>query len=527
MSAAQPQTEQGTSSSTNDEGTSGGGAQLAVQLAAQATITNGGGGGVGAPAHAAGGPAPTLTDFERKTLTIDGVAVDYRPGLEWAHLEEPATMKESQFCIEGQYVDATAHPHWPGVRKAFIEETPAFKKKAFDKPSAIQCSALPRLLAPPGAVGVVNDMIFQAPTGTGKTGAFVGAALCVVDTSDLAVQVLMLAPSRHVADIHHNTARALGKYIDNLEVRAYYGCTTNTGKGCRCPGQPHQPQKGKAPPCHVLTGTAGKLINVAKSMDLSKIKVVVVDEADALFSDKKRDDETKKAAHNTDTLCAAIKVANPSCRFILASATAPERTRAFYARRFPKACTIYQATDCTLPETIVVATKALPAADAAAKSEWVAEWCVNGERAIVFATTKVDVDAVHAQFMEMGLKASAIHGGMTKALQDKALEDFKALRSCVLVSSSIIERGIDLEGVTHVVLYNPPGGRGGRPDFESFVQKLGRCGRAGNKGVGVVITSSPEDVANLAKIVEHFSIDIVHLTGDDADDDVDQLALAE
>lgn len=525
----------GNTQQTDDGAASGGGAQLAAQLEAQATITpsSGSGGGGGASAHVAGGgPPPTaavtaLTDFERKTLTIDGEPVDYRPGLEWAHLEDPAAMKESGFCTDGHCVDAAVHPHWAGVRKAFIEEMPTLRKKAFDKPTAIQCTALPRLLATPGSVGAGADMIMQAPTGTGKTGAFVGAALCVVDTSELAVQVLMLAPTGHVADIHHNTARALGKYIGNLEVRAYYGCATANGKGCRCaPGsaeQPHSSRRGTAPPCHVLTGTAGKLVNVARSMDLSKIKVVVVDEADALFSDTKRSDETKKEAHNTDTLCAKIRAANPACRFILASATAPRRVRAFYATRFPRACTIYQEADCTLPDTILVATKALPAASAAGKSRWVAEWCTNGERAIVFAPTRAEVHAVHAQFVEMGVHAGAIHGGMNRAAQDMALEDFKAARTCVLVSSSVIERGVDLDGVTHVVLYQTPM-KGRRPDYTAFVQKIGRCGRSENRGVGVVITSTPEDEANLALIAQHFSIDLVHLVGDDADDDADQLA---
>ena len=484
-----------------------------------------------APTPAVAHPPPTptpLTEFERKTLTVDNVTVDYRPGLEWANLEDPAAMKESGFCTKGQHVDAATHPHWPAVRRALIEAVPGIKK-AFDKPTEIQCTALPRLLAPPGAVGAGCDMIFQAPTGTGKTGAFVGAALCAVDTAELAVQVLMLAPTRHIAEIHATTARALGQHIDGLEVRAYYRCATaeRTGKGCRCaPGsaeQPHSSRRGSPPPCHVLTGTAGKLASTARGIDLSKIKVVVVDEADALFHDSKRSDETKKAATETEALCAAVRKANPSCKFILASATAPKRARKFYAAQFPYACTIYQEPETTMPDTITVATKALPD-DAAAKSEWVSEWCSEGERAIVFANTRDEVVAIHAQFVQMGIHAGAIHGGMGRAAQDRALEDFKAAKTCVLVSSSIIERGIDLDGVTHVVLYRPPMKAGNsRPDYTAFVHKMGRCGRCGNSGVGVVITSSPEDEANLRLIAQHFSLDVVNLRGGDAEEDAEQL----
>ena len=505
---------------------------LAAQLEAHASITGGG----GAPAVAAA-PAPaaepieviaTRTAYERKVLTIDDVLVDYTPGLEWEHLGDSAVMRDSGFCPEGQHVDAARYPQWAAVKKGFIEEMPENKKKAFDKPTEIQCSALPRLLAPAGAAGVGKDMIFQAPTGTGKTGAFVGAALCEVDTSDLAVQVLMLAPTRHVADIHANTARSLGKYINNLEVRAYYRCVTAeaTGKGCRCaaPGaaeQPHTAKPGQPPPCHVLTGTAGKLINVAKTMDPSKIKVVVVDEADVLYNNSKSE-QVREEAYNTDTLCLAIKAANPSCRFILASATAPALTKKFYALRFRDACTIYQKTSCMLPETITIASKALPPSSAA-KSAWVAEWCIEGERAIVFADTREEVKAVHKQFVDMGVKSGAIHGGMKKALQDAALAEFQKQRTSVLVSSSIIERGIDLEGVTHVVLYQPPTKRRGEPDLTAFIQKVGRCGRSGSKGIGVVITSSPEEEANLGQIAEHFSIDVVSLVGDDVDEDTEQL----
>ena len=113
---------------------------------------------------------------------------------------------------------------------------------------------------------------------------------------------------------------------------------------------------------------------------------------------------------------------------------------------------------------------------------------------------------------------------MGRAAQDRALEDFKAAKTCVLVSSSIIERGIDLDGVTHVVLYRPPmKARNSRPDYTAFVHKMGRCGRCGNSGVGVVITSSPEDEANLRLIAQHFSLDVVNLRGGDAEEDAEQL----
>ena len=218
---------------------------------------------------------------------------------------------------------------------------------------------------------------------------------------------------------------------------------------------------------------------------------------------------------------------NPNCRFILCSATEPADTKAFYARRFPDATKIELDQEFLIPETIKLATRHCPRGDAE-KNAWVKEVVENVEgmeRMIIFTKDQKDVDYLKEQLEDggNGLKVSAIHGGMGGFEQDDALRKFKAQESVVLVSSAVIGRGVDLEGVTHVVLYQPPTKQSTKPDYVSFVHKIGRCGRAGSPGTAVILTSTDQDIENLGLIVKHYKTDIVTLS-DGAEDAAEELA---
>ena len=340
-----------------------------------------------------------LSVIEKKIISVDGIKIESDCQLDWADLEDEALLASSgMYKSGGEKVERVAYPQYAAVDKSFIEEGEG--KKAYDKPSEIQCLALPRMLAPPGsaAAHANKHMIFQAPTGTGKTGAFVGAVLCTVDTSQDHVQALILAPTRFVAQMHAGMTRTLGKYIPGLKVMAHYKCTTSekTGKGCTCAPEhgssqpPHAPPRGKAPDCHVLCGTVGKLFNYTglqrnpkdkkkkASIDLSKIRFVVVDEADDLFS--RYSDDARRYATETNSICMAIKMANPDCRFILASATASEDTKAFYEKQFPDANTIKFCVDAqyVIPATITLARRHCAKGDAE-RNQWVVDVVENVE----------------------------------------------------------------------------------------------------------------------------------------------------
>ena len=482
-----------------------------------------------------------LSVMEKKELFVDGKRIEVGGDLEWADLEDEAKLVESNYGVPGCKVDRVRYPQYPLVLKAFLEDLP--QKPAYAKPSDIQCSSLPRMLAP--ATREKTDIIFQAPTGTGKTGAFVGAVLCNIDTTKNHVQALILAPTRFVAQMHTDITRTVGHYIKGLKVMGHYKCSTaeKTGKGCSCPKEngsnqpPHSLPRGQAPDCHVLCGTVGKLFNYTglprnpkdkqkrSQMDLSKINFVVVDEADDMFSGNS--DSGQYGAGEATDLCKAVRKANPDCRFILASATAPKPTKDFYAKMFPDACKIYLDAKYTIPDTIKITTRHCSRGDEE-KNTWVKEVVENVEhmeRMIIFAKERSDVTSLQSKFAAAGLKVSGMHGGISKFEQNEALKKFQAKESVVLVSTSIIGRGVDLEGVTHVVLYEPPVKKSRTPDYVNFVHMIGRCGRAGAAGTAVVLTSTDEDKQNLALIAKEYGLTgkVVELTAGDAEDDAETL----
>ena len=160
----------------------------------------------------------------------------------------------------------------------------------------------------------------------------------------------------------------------------------------------------------------------------------------------------------------------------------------------------------TIPDTIKVATRHCPGGDEE-KNTWVKEVVENVERMermIIFAQERSDVTSLQSKFEAAGLKVSGIHGGISELEQDEALRKFQAKESVVLVSSGIIGRGVDLEGVTHVILYQPPGDE--LPNYVNFVHKIGRCGRAGAAGTAIVLTSTEQDQKNFALIANEFGL---------------------
>jgi ATP-dependent RNA helicase RhlE len=120
----------------------------------------------------------------------------------------------------------------------------------------------------------------------------------------------------------------------------------------------------------------------------------------------------------------------------------------------------------------------------------------KAERALVFVNMKHHVDRVAGQLMRHDIKADAIHSDKTQLMREKALADFKANRVNVLVATDIAARGIDVDGITHVVNYDVP------RDRETYVHRIGRTARAGNRGIAVTFCTPEDHEALLA--IERF-----------------------
>ncbi|HRU11877.1 MAG TPA: helicase-related protein, partial [Methanomassiliicoccales archaeon] len=119
-------------------------------------------------------------------------------------------------------------------------------------------------------------------------------------------------------------------------------------------------------------------------------------------------------------------------------------------------------------------------------------------KAMVFVQTKAMVDIVTKRLVSYGYRAAALHGDLTQAKREKVLEDFREGKTAVLVATDVAARGLDIEGVTHVINYDIP------EDPEIYVHRIGRTGRAGKEGIAITFITSKE--VHLLRKINEFGV---------------------
>jgi superfamily II DNA/RNA helicase len=314
-----------------------------------------------------------------------------------------------------------------------------------------------------------TDLIGQARTGTGKTLAF---GIPVIqrtvaphdpDFSDLAApgkpQALVVAPTRELALQVSNDLRTAAA-DRGTRILTVYG------------GVGYEPQlEALATGVDVVVGTPGRLLDLAnrRSLDLSHVKVLVLDEADEMLDLGFLPDVQKLLAKTPETRqtmlfsatmpAAIVSLARVHMRHpmnIRAESSSDEQTVPATAQF------IYQVHDLDKPEMIARILQA-----------------ENSGRTIVFTRTKRQAQRVADDLAERGFPSSALHGDMPQVAREKALKKFREGKLKVLVATDVAARGIDVEAVTHVVNYSCP------EDDKTYVHRIGRTGRAGATGIAI------------------------------------------
>lgn len=346
------------------------------------------------------------------------------------------------------------------LRKETIE---ALNQNGFVAPFAIQEMVLPIALGD-------GDVIGQAKTGTGKTLAFgipliervvapkdpewaefehqgLPQALVVVPTRELCVQV--------AKDIDQ-LAKARG-----IRVLAVYG-------GRAFEPQIEQLQSG----VEIVVGTPGRLLDLYRQgkLKLSKVARLVLDEADEMLD--------LGFLPDVEKIFTSTPIRQQTMLF---SATMPGDIIAL-ARRFMSQ-PVHIRTQENDDESAVVSRveQHVLRAHALDKIEMLARILQAEGRGptMVFCRTKRTCQKTADDLLERGFKAAAIHGDLGQSAREKALSDFKAGKSDVLVATDVAARGIDIEGITHVINYQCP------EDDKTYVHRIGRTARAGAHGIGV------------------------------------------
>ena len=321
----------------------------------------------------------------------------------------------------------------------------------------VQAASLPPILAG-------KDVIAQARTGSGKTAAFALGLLSRLDANAIAVQSLVLCPTRELADQVSKEIRRLARCIPNVKVSTLCG---GIPLGAHIASLAHLP--------HIVVGTPGRIQDLLKkkAFTLDALSVLVLDEADRML-DMGFEEE----------IAAIVKQAPKQRQTLLFSATWPESIRAISSRvqRDPVAVTV----DTTHADTVIeqIYFEAEPARKTDALAVLLATY--KPASALVFCNTRRDVDAVAEQLVQIGYVALALHGDMEQRDRDEVLLRF-ANRSCsVLVATDVAARGLDIKELPAVISYELP------TDADAHVHRIGRTGRAGNNGLALSLVASRE-----------------------------------
>jgi superfamily II DNA/RNA helicase len=322
-------------------------------------------------------------------------------------------------------------------------------------PFPVQALAIPLALTG-------TDLIGQARTGTGKTLAFGAPLLQLIDfVDDHRPRALVVVPTRELAIQVAADLVVAGKGL-GARVLAVYG------------GRSYEPQVAALKAgIDVVSGTPGRLLDLARQghLDLSAIQILVLDEADEMLDLGFLPDVER------------ILALTPASRqTMLFSATMPGEVISL-SRKYLKQPTRIRAEEPDEGRTVPETAQFVYRAHSMDKPEVLARILQADGRglAMVFCHTKRQCDKLAADLSERGFAAAAVHGDLGQGQREQALRAFRAGKVDVLVATDVAARGIDVEGVTHVINYSCP------DDEKTYLHRIGRTGRAGASGVAVTL----------------------------------------
>ena len=335
----------------------------------------------------------------------------------------------------------------------------SISEAGFVNPFPIQEAVIP--LALTGA-----DIIGQAKTGTGKTLGFGLPILNNVKRGSGKAVALVVVPTR---ELGIQVADELSKLSSgpNLRVTAIYG------------GRPMEPQIAELKKgVDIVVGTPGRLLDLhrQKALDLSEVKHLVLDEADEMLDLGFMPDVEK-----------IFNLTSSRSQTMLFSATMPGDVVTL-ARKFLNQPTHIRAEVEDSGAVVSRIKQFVYRAHALDKPEMLAKILQADGRGptMVFCRTKRACQQIADDMQERGFKTAAIHGDLGQGARESALNDFKSLKRDILVATDVAARGIDIDGITHVINYQCP------EDEKTYVHRIGRTARAGASGIAVTFVDWDE-----------------------------------
>ena len=339
----------------------------------------------------------------------------------------------------------------------------AVERLGYTEPTPIQEQAIPQIIAG-------RDVVGCAQTGTGKTAAFVLPILQRLGKGQ-GVRALVVTPTRELCAQIDEVARACAK-LTGQHVVAVYG------------GVPYEPQMQKVRRgVDMVIATPGRLLDMIQRGDLtlSKVEIVVLDEADRMLDmgfwpDVQR--ILRKLPDKRQNLLFSATMSRGVLEAVRDTLHDPVRIQIGEV-----AMPVDEVDQAVYPVTVDQ------------KTDLLVQFLRHHKppRALIFTRTKHRADRLERALTRHGIKGTIMHSNRTQSQREKALEGFKNGRYTVLIATDIVARGIDVEGISHVVNYDIPM----KP--EDYVHRIGRTARAGASGEAVILLTA-DDVHELKAI---------------------------
>ena len=350
------------------------------------------------------------------------------------------------------------------------------KKLGIETPTDIQTQIIPLALTN-------KDIIGRSQTGSGKTLAYLLPLYEKIDINKKEMQIIILAPTHELVMQVYNTINSLSQNSGvNVTAASIIG-DANINR---------QIEKLRLKP-HIVVGTPGRILELIKRRKISAhtIKTIIIDEADILLD-----------INNIDGVKAVIKTTQRDRQLQLFSATITDETIAT-AKVMMKEAELISLEDkneinsniehyyftCEQRDKIDLLRKLVHA--------------INPQKALVFINRSEDIEITTSKLKYHKLAVEGIHGTNIKEDRKKALGDFRNGKIQLLVASDLASRGLDIEGITHVFNLDVP------EKSINYLHRVGRCGRAGNNGIAITLTTERE-LDHIKHYEKTFDIKIHH-----------------
>ncbi len=341
----------------------------------------------------------------------------------------------------------------------------ALDEKGYTHPTPIQEKAIPLVLDR-------KDMLGVAQTGTGKTAAFSIPIIQIIQENEgienkrPVIRSLIVTPTRELAI-------QIGENINDYAKHTNIRHTVIFG-GVKQHAQVKSLQRG----VHILVATPGRLLDLISQglLKIDTVKLFVLDEADRMLD--------MGFIHDIKKL---LKILPEERQSLFFSATMPQNIQELSQQILDNPVKVEVTPQSTTADTVQ---QYIYFTNRTTKKDLL-EHIIKSEdiqQVLVFARTKHGADRIARNLTKVNLHASAIHGNKSQNQRQKALKDFKDGRLRVLVATDIAARGIDIDKLKYVINFDIPN------EPETYVHRIGRSGRAGEKGIAIAI-SEPEENA--------------------------------